>query len=238
MNYLEIANSPIVFLLCALVIGVVAIQAIIFIRKAYKRGLELEIQPTVMKKAMTNSAIFSILPTLPIIIMMFALAVPLGNFFAWLRLSIVGSAVYEGTAANIAAQSQGLRDISDPNLTPTIFIIMMFVMTIGIVWGIVFNILFMEQLDKFSKKARSKGSSFVPIFTTALFLGMLATLSAPYAADIGNTTGMVSYFVAGIAVVICDKIAKKTNKRLLSDFSLPIALIVGMGAAVLVANVL
>ena len=43
MHYLEIANSDIVLILCSSAILVVVIQSLLFIRKAWKRGLELGI---------------------------------------------------------------------------------------------------------------------------------------------------------------------------------------------------
>lgn len=239
MQYLEIANSPVMFFLTATVIIVVVLQSIIFVRKAHKRGRELEMSDDSLKRAMTNSAILSIVPSLPIIVMMLALSVPLGKYFPWLRLSIVGSAVYEGMAANVAAQSQGLRDISDPGLTPEIFGIIMFVMTIGIIWGIVFNILFMKRIDRASKNARmraaagGKAGGFVTIFSAALFAGMLTVLSVPYVANAQNVPAIIAFVVAGLSVLICNKLAKTYSNKLLSDFSLPIALIAGMGAVIL-----
>ena len=66
MHYLEIANSDIVLILFSSAIVVVVIQSLLFIRKAWKRGLELGIDKKAMTKAMTNSAIFTILPSLPV----------------------------------------------------------------------------------------------------------------------------------------------------------------------------
>lgn len=237
MDYLKVANSNIVFILCALTIFVVLLQSLLFINKGIKRSKELGIGKEVITKTITNSAIFSIVPSLPILVMMFALSVPLGRYFPWLRLSVVGSAVYESMAANIAVVSQGLADISDPNMTPKIFGIVMWVMTLGIIWGIVFNIFFMGKLDKFSREAKSKKNDFIPIFSAALFSAMLITLSVPYVANVKNTNAMLSFFVAGIAVLVCEKISKATNIKIINEFSLPIALIIGMAAAIIKANV-
>ena len=233
MDYFKVANSNIVFILCALTILVVLIQSLLFINKGIKRSKELGIKKEVISKTITNSAIFSIVPSLPILIMMFALSVPLGRFFPWLRLSVVGSAVYESMAANVAVVSQGLADISDPNLTPKIYGIVMWVMTLGIIWGIVFNIFFMNKLDKFSRKVKSKESNFIPIFSAALFSAMLVTLSVPYVANVKNTNAILSFFVAGLAVLVCEKISKATKIKIINDFSLPIALIIGMAAVIL-----
>ncbi|OFK16234.1 hypothetical protein HMPREF2829_04575 [Aerococcus sp. HMSC072A12] len=238
-DYLKVANSPVVFALCALVILIVVIQSLLFIRKAWKRGLELDMEKEVLKRAMTNSALLSIVPSLPIIVMMLALSVPLGKYFPWLRLSIVGSAVYEGSAANIAAQSQGLTDISDPGLTPKIYVIIMFVMTIGIIWGILFNILFMGQLDKMSQKMREnpKSKAFVGIFSAALFTAMLITLSTPYVANVANISSIIAFAAAGLCTLVLNALSKRYDQRLLRDFSMPISLIVGMLAVIVYANV-
>ena len=142
MDYLEIANGPILLLLCALTIGVVAVQAIIFVWMAWRRGQEIGLTKHVMRRTMTNSALFSIVPSMPIIVMMLALSQALGRYFPWLRLSVVGSAAYEGMAADLAAQSMGLEGFTDPDMTPKIYVVIMFVMTVGIVWGILFNIFF------------------------------------------------------------------------------------------------
>ena len=236
-NYLDLANSNIVFVLCAVVILVVFVQATLFVRKAWKRGIELEMDAKDLKKAVYNSAALSMVPSFPIIVMMLALSVPLGRFFPWLRLSIVGSAIYEGTAANVAAQAMGLTDISDPGMTPEIFVIVMFVMTIGIIWGILFNIFFMKKLDTFMKgNAATLAGGFMGIFSGTLFIAMLITLSTPFASNIANPNGIVAFFTSAATALTCNWAAKKFNKPTLGDFSLPISLIVGMIVVILVAN--
>lgn len=236
MQYLEVANSTVLALLIGMTILVVVGQSVLFVRKGLKRGQELGLSQTKLKKVVANAAIFSVLPSLPIIVMLLALSIPLGRFFPWLRLSVVGSAAYEGMAANIAANSMGLSDLTDPGLTPQIFGIIMLVMTIGIIWGILFNILFMKHLDDFSKKAKAKKNNFIPIFTAAIFSGMLATLSAPYVANLQNIRAVLSFLTAGIAVLLLNKIAKETKVRIISEFSLPVAMIVGMAIAIIHSN--
>ena len=236
MKYLEIANSNILFILAGLTVLVVVLQSVLFINKAMKRAKEMGIEKEVIIKTITNSAIFSVIPSLPIIVMLLALSIPLGRYFPWLRLSVVGSAVYESMAANVAVVAMGLKDISDPNLTPTIFGVVMWVMTLGIIWGILFNIFFMNKLDQYTKKAKATKNEFIPIFSGALFSGMLAVLSVPYVANTKNITGVVSFVAAGIAVLIFQKIGKNPKYKTINELSLPIALIIGMAAAIIQVN--
>ncbi|MDR2869727.1 MAG: DUF5058 family protein [Deferribacteraceae bacterium] len=237
MNYLEVANSPLMFALCGIVIAVVVVQAILFLRTALRRGKELGMEPALMKKAMTNAAIFSVIPSLPIIIMLMVLSVPLGEYFPWLRLSVVGSALYESMAADAVAKSFNLSGITDPGFTLPIFTTAMWVMTIGIVWGIIFNIFFMKSLDKFSKKAKESNNAFVPIFSAALFLGMMSIISTPYMVNTDRVVGIISFVCAAIGAMTCGSVAKATGIRAISEFSLPISLLIGMAAAVVFTQV-
>lgn len=236
MDYLEVTNGNLMFALCALVVFSTVVQSVLFIRRAFRRGKELGIDQSVMKKAMTNSALFSIVPSLPIVLMMMVLTVNLGKYFPWLRLSVVGSATYENMAADMVAKASGLAGIADPGFDLTIFSMAMWVMTVGIIWGIVFNIFFMKSLDKFSKKAKESNNVFVPIFSAALFIGMLSLMSAPYITNLKNVTAIVSFIAAAICVLACEQIYKATKFRAVSEFSLPISLIVGMASAVVHTN--
>ena len=233
MSFLQVANSPLMFILCFIFIELVCIQSVLFLRTAWKRGKELGIEKEVMKKTITNSALFSVIPSLAIIVSLMVLSVPLGQYFPWLRLSVVGSATYETMAAGQVATGSGLTGLSDPNMSLSIFTTAMWVMTVGIIWGIVFNVFFMRSLDRFSKKAKASGNTFVPIFSSALFLGMLAMMSIPHVSNIQKPIGIVSFLAAAVCAVLCNKVAIVTKVRTISEFSLPISLIVGMGAAIL-----
>lgn len=236
MGHLEAANSSLMFFLCFTVVAVVFLQSLLFIRVAWKRGAATGIEKSLMKKAMTNSAIFSIIPSLPIIIMLMVLSVPLGRYFPWLRLSVVGSATYESMAADAVAKAAGLSSMSDPGFTLPIFAMAMWVMTIGIIWGIVFNIFFMRSLDRFSKKAKESNNTFVPVFSAALFMGMLSLISMPYAVNMANMTGIVAFIVAAVAALLCNQAAEIFKVRAISEFSLPISLVIGMASAIIHAQ--
>ena len=93
---------------------------------AFRRGKELNMTTTEMKEAARSSAIFSIIPSLPIIVSYLLLVPALGRYFPWLRLSVVGSAAYETMVANMAAEALGLESITVPNIPADIFIFILF----------------------------------------------------------------------------------------------------------------
>lgn len=91
-EYLDLANGNLLYLLASIVILFVLIQSIVFLRIAWKRGVEIGISKEKMISTVKTSAIFSIVPSLPIVISLIAIVPILGMPFSWMRLSIVGSA--------------------------------------------------------------------------------------------------------------------------------------------------
>ena len=79
--HLQIANSATMAILCGITILIVLLQPILFITVAFKRGKELGMTDTEMKESARSSAIFSIIPSLPIIVSYLLLVPSLGFLF-------------------------------------------------------------------------------------------------------------------------------------------------------------
>lgn len=246
MDTQEVANSWQLFLLCAIVVGFVLFQALAFIRKGWRRGNDLGMQPETLKRVMKSSALFSIIPSLPILIILLVLMPNLGRFFPWLRLSVVGSGMYENMAADITAKAHGLTGIADPGFDAETFISAMWVMTIGIIWGPLYCAFGAKHIQKGMNFLKSKKNvNFNAIFG-AMFLALLFVLSGLYLAGpfkIGETgaTGLVPILVmitSGVCIWLFDVMAKKYKSRIWTEFSFPLSLIIGMVSAMLYHAVL
>lgn len=118
--------------LCGAAILFVLVQSALFFRMAQKRALELGITSSDIKKVVKSSAIFSVIPSLPIIISYMILLPALGKFFPWLRLSVIGSASYETMAANMAVTSYGFAGLGVSNFTPEVYGAIAWVVTLGL----------------------------------------------------------------------------------------------------------
>ena len=94
MTHLDIANGSAMAILCGITILIVLLQPVLFIIAAVRRAKELNMPKEELKEAAVSSAVFSVIPSLPIIISYLILVPSLGRYFPWLRLSVVGSAVY------------------------------------------------------------------------------------------------------------------------------------------------
>lgn len=105
-----------------------------FMYRAWKRGKEIGLTEQKMKSVITGSALFSIVPSIPILIILVMLMSVLGKYFPWLRLSVIGSSSYENVAANIAARSFGLLSYTDEGYNASIFVSTMWAMSICILY--------------------------------------------------------------------------------------------------------
>ena len=129
--YLASVNAPLLFTLVAMVLGVMTVVCFVFLIKSYRAGLKLGMDKKVLKKTITSSATFTLLPSISILLGVIALSGSLGVPFSWLRLSVIGSLQYELNVAEIAAQSYGLSGLRLEELTPGSFITIALVMTVG-----------------------------------------------------------------------------------------------------------
>ena len=122
MTHMQLANSSTMAILCAITILIVLLQPVLFVMLAIRRGKELEMTSEEMKEAARSSAIFSIVPSLPIVVSYLLLVPLLGRYFPWLRLSVVGSATYETMVANMAAQAFGMESLAVENIPLDVFV--------------------------------------------------------------------------------------------------------------------
>jgi hypothetical protein len=129
-------NAAAIYLIVIVVIAVVCAQAVFFLISAYKEGQKIGMSRAVLNKVITSSAVFSILPSVGILVTMFGLIEFLGIPFSWLRLNVIGSLMYELTAANAAAaEATGSALGADSNITGSVFVTIALVMSIGIILG-------------------------------------------------------------------------------------------------------
>lgn len=235
-GHLILANSSLMGILCAGVILIVLIQPIIFLPLAWRRGKALGIGTAEMKATIKSSMIFSIIPSLPILVSYLMLVPALGKYFPWLRLSVVGSATYETMVADMAAKSMGYTSLFGVELSNSAYISLVLVVSIGILGGNIFNLFFLKSYDKKVRNLKSKHGALIPVVTNAMFLGMFGTLGAPYITNVGNPLNIIALVSAGAASVVCGKFALRHKK--FKEFSFAISLLTGMVMVVIVNLIL
>ena len=103
----DIIQSP---LLLALVIGgllYISAFSLVYLKKAYDHCLELGITRKELSNVIKSSLVFSVVPSLSIVVGLFVLIAVLGSVWAWWRLSVIGSLSYETMISSSIAQVLG-----------------------------------------------------------------------------------------------------------------------------------
>ena len=233
--YSFVANSSIMAIFCGLAIFVVLVQAEIFFRIAWKQALQLGFTKSDLIKVVKSSAVFSVVPSLPIIISYMILLPALGKFFPWLRLSVIGSATYETLAANMAVTSFGFDSLGSADFSPDVFGSLLWVVTLGVFLSSM-SALLLKRFDVKMKSVTENPNSFGKIIPNIMFLGMMATLSAPYLVDVGNFPSVAAIVVSAAVMIGLNALGKRYPA--LKEFAFSLSMIAGMASACLVTGLL
>ena len=233
------SNSTFMYVVVSIVIAFVLLQSVVFFIKAWKRGKELGMDTQALKKTVGASAVFTIAPAIAILLGVIALSNALGFPLPWLRLSVIGSLTYEATAAAAAASAVG-SSLSQHITDPKIFATIAWVMTLGIVPGLVLVPLFGKKIEKGISNIKGKDSKWGQIFLSGLFLGMISAFLGLVFAKVH--TGLVGWipvfvmFASALLMMVCGLIRKALNAKWIEDYALPISLLGGMALSIPITN--
>ena len=228
-------NSGFMYGIVAVVIAFGMLQSVVFFVKAWKRGKAIGMDVKVMKKAAGSAAVFTIAPAVAILLGVIALSKSLGFPLPWLRLSVIGALTYETTAAASAAAAVGVTlgtQITDAKIFSTIA----WVMTLGIVPGLVLVPAFGKKIEDGLIKIKTKDQHWGEIFVAGLFLGMIsAFLGVVFAHVSEGLEGWIPVFVmlaSALLMLLCGLIRKVFNAKWIEEYALPISLLGGMALSI------
>lgn len=243
-QYLNAVNAPVFYLLVAGVLTFITLMCVLFLVKSYKTGIQIGMDEKVLKKTIVSSAMFTLLPSISILLGVIALSGTLGVPFSWLRLSVIGSLQYELNVAEIAAQSAGLSGLSLNELNMEAFVTIALVMTFGILGGIVCCIFFLKGYSKkLQAKPKQENAENKPNFgahaTTAMFVGLCAAFIGSYIGKCFPQGGsdfmpMLVAVAAAVVMGIFEYFIQKKNMNSLENFSLAASMLAAMAFAVII----
>ena len=215
-----------------------------------------------IRKTMISAGIFTIAPAVAIVISVMVLSKTLGLPLPWLRLSVVGSMSYETVAATNAltamGQSLGSGDLTAQQFV-NVLIVMTISIMLGIwlvpviskklqkgmkslanrdaKWADIFsNALFIGMIAAFLGFVFCDVSRlWDPAARTAMETVVENGVEVEKAVTFSATSGLVPVCVMGVSaltMVVCGLLMKLPKMKWLSEYALPISLIVGMDCAI------
>ena len=148
-----------------LIVAFVSVEAIYYLVKSIRRAKKIGMDMGKIKRVITTSATFSVLPAIGIGIGVVTLVGAIGIALPAIRLSVVGSLQYETQVADAAASAMAgsMAQLMQEGVTPKAFVTIAFMMTLAIIWGCLFVVLFYKRLQpkltKLGKKDLSASKS-------------------------------------------------------------------------------
>lgn len=242
----DVVNNPWFYAIYALIVVFVLSQSIFYLVKSLRRAKAINMDMNKIKKVISSSAIFSILPSIGIFIGIITLVGAIGVALPAIRLSIIGALQYEtqvvDTVANKVANSSAGMTWLIGNLDAKTFVTIALVMTLAIIWGPLFCLTFYRKVQPKIMLATKKNNGMGNLIFAAGFIGMvLAYISVAIGQVAGAPTNIASYYnliavaVAAILMAIFDLLITKCNQAWLENFSLAFSMIAGMAVVAVIS---
>ena len=225
MSYLKIANGLGMWVACSFGVVLVLFQAIKFMKMAFVTGQEMGMKKEILMSGFRAAFISSIGPSIAILIGMVALIINVGAPFAWMRLSFIGSVMYELMGANFGAMAVG-TELGSPEFNDLAFSSAVWTQTSGAIGWLIVCALVTHKLEFIRKKLAGKKVKYLPILTIAAMLGAFSYMTSQRLIKGGGSTIAV---IVGMGVMIfCLKISDKLKAHWIKEWSLGISMICGM----------
>ena len=238
MSYIEAANSLPLYLIVGAILLFIAILCVLFIVKSYRAGLKIGMDKSVLRRAITSSATFTVLPSVSILLGVIALSGSLGIPASWLRLSVIGNLQYEATVAEIAANSMGLS-LNSSSLDVSALSTIVLVMTVGIIWGCLLSIFTMKKYSSklsIGKKSSTSGAGYASWAMVAMMIGLCSTFVGSYIAEAFvslNPVPVITVLIAALFMAVFEALSRR--HKVFENFSLAVSMLLAMIGAVVVS---
>ena len=199
----DIIQSP---LLLALVIGgllYISAFSLVYLKKTYDHCLELGITRKELSNVIKSSLIFSVVPSLSIVVGLFVLIAVLGSVWAWWRLSVIGSLSYETMISSSIAQVLGYASSAEmlESATGRQFGVVMILMSVGMLSGFLILLPLGKKLCKsVDRSAAESGGSTWKNVLSGVFMLVMFSVYIPILLFTDNVQAAV--MITGLVIAI------------------------------------
>lgn len=225
MDALQIANSLPMWIACGGAVVLVIVQALIFIKKAIDAAPEVGVTKEQVNKAIKSAALTSIGPSIVVLSGMLSLLVTVGGPMAWMRLSFIGSVMFESIAAGIGTGSVGVQ-LGVDALTPLALTMAVWTMIIGSVGWIIFSTFAADKMDKIQAKLAGSNPAGLTIISSGAIIGVFASMVGQKLVALDKNA--LATVLGAALMFIMMQLTKGEKYAKLREWNLTIAILVAM----------
>lgn len=244
-------DSPLIYGLYGAVVAFVVAMSLYYIIHSVRRAKALKMDMGKIKKVVTTSAVFSILPAVGIGIGVVTLIGSIGIALPAIRLSVIGSLQYETMMADGAATAiaGSMDEFISGTITKQDFVTIATVMTIPILTGPLVVIFFYKKFQPKVQMLSSKtsatsggginiGDLLFQVVFIGMILGYLAMSLTTITSGVGyldNYYNFIAIVVAAICMYVCDLLIGKCGQKWLDSFSTPLSMLIAMAVVAVIS---
>ena len=225
MEALQIANSLPMWLACGSAVALVIVQALIFVKKAMDAAPKVGVTKEQVNQAIKSSALTSIGPSIVVLSGMLSLLVSVGGPMGWMRLSVIGSVMFESIAAGIGTGSVGVQ-LGVDELTPLALTMAVWTMFIGSVGWVIFSTFAADKMDKIQAKLAGSNPAGLTIISTGAIIGVFAAMVSQKLVLMNKNT--VATALGAVLMFAMMQLTKNEKYAKLREWNLTIAILVAM----------
>ena len=230
-------DSPLIYGLYGAVVAFVVAMSLYYIVRSVRRAKELKMDMGKIKKVISTSVTFSILPAIGIGIGVVTLIGAIGIALPAIRLSVIGSLQYESMMADGAASAiinGTLSDFINSDITYQDFVTIATVMTIPIVTG--------PLAKTGGGGVPGSGINIGDMLFKVVFIGMILGYLAMSITSIASGTGyldnyynFIAIIIAAVCMYIFDLLIEKAGQKWLDSFSTPLSMLIAMAVVAVIS---
>ncbi len=240
---MEIFQTWWVYFFVGVILLYVLAQSVVALLKARNQAVKLGFTKKQIQQVISSSAIFSIAPSIAILISLVVLSQIFGPWIAGLRLGTLGAVTYELPAAINVIEGAFGADINGV-LTSEMVVTALWVMTLGCIPPLLLVPFFYKKISSKFNDIKEKNSEWKDILMDSLFLGMISAFLGYVVAPITNDSGETYISLLAIIVLISSAVliavfgllSNKKGFNWLKNYALPLSMVLAMALAILYAS--
>lgn len=233
-------NTWWIYLIVGLIFVYVLAQSFYVLITNYKEAKALGFESKTLKDTITSAFVFSIAPSIAILIGLITLSKIFGPMVSAMRLGTLGAVTYELPAALNVITGVYKKSVGDP-LSHEIVVTALWVMTFGCIPPLLIIPFYYEKLEKRLKDLKERDQKWNEILMDSLFLGMISAfigyVIAPKTDDLGNSyislLSILTFLSSAGIIGLFGLLVNKKRFKFLRNYALPLSMVMAMALAIL-----
>ena len=232
LGYFDAAGHWLTYLLAIIGVVYVALFAVFTMRRAWKRAVAKGYSKEKLSAIVKGTISFTLFPSIGVVAGLFTIFSLLGLPLSWFRLSVIGATVYEIMAAQMSLAAAQIPSLD--TATAKEFVLVMFVMAIGIMGGMLVSPVISKRIQNGTLSLKQKDRRWGALGNSVFMMVILVVFVVPMVLSGG--TKLLTMFTGVVITLGLVLLIKKTDWKWLSDFVPVISMVLAMISSILWTN--